>query len=192
MPRATGPATSAVTLVSVKARLRAVEVRPDDTTLLFKHYVPDLGGQHARSRYLLTTDPLELTEAVWATRARAVVNTLAGEDRGRAVFCVDRIDNLVMAAIAVHFEKRTEPFHVRAIAERQDPRAAQSAECVRLLKRCLHLFSLALGGDGELYYDAPTGEQAARARTVYEFRNAPRRARSPGGVLLIQDPPPDV
>lgn len=184
------PAVAALTLASVKARLKIEEPRPGDTTLIFIQYVPDVG---ARSRYLVTTDPYELTEETWAARARALVNRLAGEDRGRVVFCLDRLENLPMAAIAFHFEGRTAPFHVRAIAERQDVHAAHSVECARLLKRCLHLFSLALGGTGELFYDAPGGAQEARARGPYEFKTAPRqRGRRPGGTLLVQDAPPGV
>ncbi len=184
------PAVAAVTLASVRARLRTEELRPGDTTLIFTQHVPNAGE---RSRYLVTTDPYELTEDVWAARARALVNRLAGEDRGRVLFCLDRLQNLPMAAIAVHFEGKTAPFHVRAIAERQDAHAAHSAECVRLLKRCQHLFSLVLGGKGELFYDAPGGAQEARARDVYEFRSAPRQSgRRQGGTLLLQDPPGDV
>ena len=90
-------------------------------------------------------------------------------------------------------EKCLRPRDLLALAERQDAHAAHSAECVRLLKRCQHLFSLVLGGKGELFYDAPGGAQEARARDVYEFRSAPRQSgRRQGGTLLLQDPPGDV
>ena len=102
------------------------------------------------------------------------------------------VEDLVIAAIAFHYEGPADPFLVRAIAERRDAHELASEGCVHALKRCLHLFSLALGGPGSLLYDAPSGAQEARARSPYEFKDAPRGVtRQPGGRLLMQPPPDD-
>jgi hypothetical protein len=193
-PRASAPQgpgsvpTTGITLARVKGQL-TLEGPEGDRTFVFKLYVPDPGQS---SRYMITADPFELDEDVWAERARKLVNKESREGRGRALFCVDRVEDLVIAAIAFHYEGPADPLLVRAIAERRDANELASEGCVHALKRCLHLFSLSLGGPGSLLYDAPSGAQEARARSPYEFKDAPRGlARQPGGRLLMQPPPDD-
>lgn len=184
------PPTALVSLTRVKAALR-LEGPPGDARFIFRDPRPDrLGAQ----RFLFTTRPYELTESdVWEVRARSIVNKLASDKRGRVLFCLDVLEDLPMAAIAFHYDGPDRPLWMRAIAERVDGRAAPSIVCVRVLKRYLHLFSLALDGPGTLLYDAPTGAQQQRARDAYEFRPARRpKGMRVGGRLLIQPAPGDA
>jgi hypothetical protein len=112
-----------------------------------------------RKANMITADPFELDEDVWAERARNLVNKESREGRGRALFGVDLVEDLVIAAIAFHYEGPANPFLVRAIAERRAAHELASEGCVHALKRCLHPFSLSLGGPGSLLYDAPSGAQ---------------------------------
>src|SRR6266513_831880 len=124
-------------LARVKKQL-TLEGPEGDRIFVFKLYVPEPGQP---SRFMITADPFELDEDVWAERARKLVNKQSGEGRGRVLFCVDLVEDLVIGAIAFHYEGPADPFLVRAIAERRDAHELASEGCVHALKRCLHLFS---------------------------------------------------
>lgn len=186
LPGAQHRPTGTVTLERVKARLQ-LEGPAGDEKFVFSDPRADEAGVQ---RFLFTTHAYELTEKVWAPRARSIVNKLSSDRRGRVLFCMDQPEDLPMAAIAFHYEGRKRPLMVRAIAERGDERHIQSVACARALKGYLHLFSLALGGPGTLLYDAPGGEQEQRARDPYEFRPAKRpKGMRVGGRLLMQRAP---
>lgn len=189
-PRATRPVRPPAR-ADVCKRLRLVGDDPH-TEFEFTHLIPE---DQEHPRYLITTDPLDLRERdVWRERAQQLVNAGAAEGDGRVIFCVHlgEVERKV-AAIRFHFDGPRRPLLVLAIAERYDEHRDESEGCVHVLKRYLHLFSLCIGGDGVLLYDAPTGEQETRARDIYEFRSAPRDRfpRRPGGIALMQDPPED-
>jgi hypothetical protein len=111
--------------------------------------------------------------------------------RGRAIFCIRRDVDEILAAIAYHVPDRG-PLELRALAIRQDPGHpeiwAESRHAVVMLKAYLHIFGEKLALSADLTYEADTQAKVDEACRHLGFRRAkrPRGFRLSGRELLTQ------
>lgn len=167
--------------------------RPHETVLSLYDEIPDLQG-HPRS-LIVTTDDAEgcVGRASWPKGARATVNRLAADERGRAIFCRSVEMDEVLAALGFSLDGlKSQPVLAYAFALRREPElAAASRGAAWVLKLYLHHIGAVLGrGGGEILFRAPPGDAARYARDRLGFETAPRyRSIGAGGELLVQYPP---
>jgi hypothetical protein len=115
----------------------------------------------------------------------------ASAARGRAIFCVRRDVDEVIAAISYHLPDRG-PLELRVVAIREDPGQpgiwAESRHAVVMLKAYLHVFGEQLDRGADLIYEADTQAAKNEACGFLGFKRAKRSRgfRLSGRELLTQ------
>jgi hypothetical protein len=187
-------AESVITLELIRARLTKIpKQKPGgepDSRLVFLLDLPIRG-----KRYLFSLAGYELRKTgAWDDRERSYINTLVRENRGRALFVIDKEGRRKLVAIGFSYgPAESSPFMIYSFATRLEPEFVDIAYVLgHVAKRCLHFIAIAIDKPGELLYDVPGGK--TDFASALDFKRASQdkwRIKRVGGTLMEQPPPID-
>jgi hypothetical protein len=159
--------------------------------MVVDHLIPE-GPRGDQVAFRVTTRHRELPSNHFPDRHVRQEVSEASLERGRAIYCIRRDIDEVVAAISYHLEDQG-PLSIRAMALRQDADRpdiwAESRWALVVCKAYLHVFAeKKMRRTADLLYDADTKAKIAEAQDFLGFRRAARQPglRPSGRALLVQ------
>jgi hypothetical protein len=154
-----------------------------------QHLIPDI------SRIIVTTRRQHLSRHEFDSSIAERINsrdTQPGEDDGRILYCVDLVNDQLMAALMYHVHGgRSYPLLITAIAVRSDGDEdfrTVSTACALILKAYLHALSAKVRRGATIGYDSRTSAETALALNSLGFRRSRPAGFPLRGDYLTQAP----